>query len=125
MNMNCSDIAMNTKNSASKGSPLDQIYQAEKAIASEIANARSLSEQRVNKARIQAAYTKKTAIESGRQEKEAHYQKLLARTEKEAKEIISKAQLEAQNIEKISLNHINAAMRMSVSFILGLNEESS
>ena len=81
-------------------SPLDQIRQAEVAVARRIAAARQAAHDAIQEANEQAADLMRRAHERGRQEGLEEYQAIVSAAEREAQRLIEEAHIRAWDLRR-------------------------
>lgn len=104
-------------------SPLEQVRQAEAAVAARIHAAQESTVEDVAQAHVEAKQIKQAALEDGRQEGKAEYVRLIREAELEAEQILEQTRDETERLERILESSINPLAEHALGFILGSGEE--
>lgn len=112
-----------SRTSISKSTPLEQIRLAEAEISRQIAAARQSAEQIVADAHRQAATLKEDALDAGHLAGQKAAQEHLAQIQTEASRMIAQAQVRTEESNQYGVEHIDAAVKYAVLFVIGLPEE--
>lgn len=106
-----------------KSTPLEQIRLEEADVTRRIVAARQVAKQTVADAHRQAATLNEEALDGGylAGQKAAHEH--LAQIQAEVRRMIAQAQVQAEESSQYGLEHIDAAVKYAVLFVIGLPEE--
>ena len=112
-----------TRTSISKSTPLEKIRLAEAEVSRQIAAARQAAEEIVADAHRQAATLKEDALDAGHLAGQKAAQEHLAQIQTEASRMIAQAQVQTEASSQHGVEHIDAAVKYAVLFVIGLPEE--
>ena len=104
-------------------SPLDQIRQMESEITRKTAAAHEAANQMLTKARVDAGAVKNQALEDGNREGQARYQEIILEAKEEAKQFITLAQGQAEEISQRGDQHMEQAVQQVVEVVIGIEED--
>jgi vacuolar-type H+-ATPase subunit H len=99
-------------------SPLDCIRQAEAETTRRILAAHEAAEQIQAQARLDTECLLEQAHQAGKQEGQANYEEILNKTELEAKEIVSQAQRQVDQLLIAGEERMDAAVRLVLELLL-------
>jgi len=103
-------------------SPLDQIRQMEAEVTRRIAAAREMAGQRVEDARKKAARMIAQGSEAGLCEGQVRYQEIILEAEEEAKQLVSSARRQAEEVSLRGEQRMQRAVEQVVSIVIGLGQ---